>query len=241
MEAANNISFTFNWFYADDEHIAYFNSGANPVRPSNVDPNLPTFGRSQFLWQNFDPDTDTADITPLAAHPQVIDQNYLTSWNNRQAPGYNTGYSSLYRSQPLDDRIKPDIAGANKVNLQELISDMEDAGTVDLRGDRVLPWILKVIDTQPVASTPLRRRAPEAQGLGRRRRSPHRPKPGRGLRARAGDPDPGRLVAAPARGGVQADARRGAVQSDQVSPRRPGPAWLRLQRELVRLRPQGPP
>ena len=27
---------------------------------------------------------------------------------------------------------------------------MEDAGTVDLRGDRVLPWILKVINTQPV-------------------------------------------------------------------------------------------
>jgi acyl-homoserine lactone acylase PvdQ len=156
MRAANNISFTFNWFYADNEHIAYFNSGSNPVRPSNVDSNLPTFGRSQFLWQNFDPDTDTADITPLAAHPQVIDQNYLTSWNNRQAPGYNTGYSSLYRSQPLDDRIKSLIAGANKANLQELISAMEDAGTVDLRGDRVLPWILKVIDTQPVASPILR-------------------------------------------------------------------------------------
>jgi len=156
FQAANTIAYTFNWFYADNKQIAYFNSGANPVRPANVDPNLPTFGRNQFLWQNFDPDADTADIEPLAAHPRIIDQNYLTSWNNRQAPDYNTGYSSLYRSQPLDERIKANIAGSSKMNLQELISAMETAGTVDLRGARVLPWILKVIDTQPVTAPSLR-------------------------------------------------------------------------------------
>jgi acyl-homoserine lactone acylase PvdQ len=150
MQAANNIAYTFNWFYVDDKHIAYFNSGANPVRPSGVDPNLPTLGRDPFLWQGFDPNTATADSTPLAAHPRVVDQTFLTSWNNRQAPDYNTGYTSLYRSQPLDSRIRSHIAGAKKMNLQTLISDMEDAGTVDLRGSRVLPWILKVIDTQPV-------------------------------------------------------------------------------------------
>jgi hypothetical protein len=33
---------------------------------------------------------------------------------------------------------------------------MEDAGTVDLRGDRVLPWILKVIDTRPVTDPALK-------------------------------------------------------------------------------------
>jgi len=150
MQAANNISYTFNWFYVDNEHIAYFNSGANPVRPSGVDPNLPTFGRDPFLWQGFNPNTATADSTPLAAHPRVVDQTFLTSWNNRQAPDYNTGYTSLYRSQPLDARIRSHIAGAKKMTLQQLISDMEDAGTVDLRGSRVLPWILKVVNTQPV-------------------------------------------------------------------------------------------
>jgi hypothetical protein len=158
MKAANTISYTFNWFYADDKHIAYFNSGANPVRPSNVDPNLPTFGRSPFLWRNFDPDTATADIQPLGAHPRVIDQSYLTSWNNRQAPNYNTGYSSLYRSQPLDDRIKRDIAGSRKITLEQLISNMEDAGTVDMRGVYVLPWILKVIDTVKITN-PARKEA----------------------------------------------------------------------------------
>jgi acyl-homoserine lactone acylase PvdQ len=155
MEAANLISFTFNWFYADDQHIAYFNSGANPVRPSDVDPNLPTFGREPFLWQNYNPAAATEDTAPLEAHPRVIDQNYLTSWNNRQAPDYNVGYSSLYRSQPLDDRIKRDIAGTGTMNLQQLISDMERAGTVDLRGDRVLPWILKAISSRPVTDPAL--------------------------------------------------------------------------------------
>jgi len=158
MQAANHITYTFNWFYADNKHVAYFNSGANPVRPSNVDPNLPTFGRDPFLWQGYNATTATQDQAPLAAHPHVVDQAFLTSWNNRQAPDYNTGYSPLFRSQMLDERIMPDIAGSKKINLQRLISDMEDAGTVDLRGDRVLPWILKVIHTQPVTS-PTRRAA----------------------------------------------------------------------------------
>ncbi|TMK75107.1 MAG: penicillin acylase family protein [Actinobacteria bacterium] len=130
MQAANHISYTFNWFYVDSNHIAYFNSGANPVRPSYVDPNLPTFGRDPFLWQNYKPPPiATEDIQPLAAHP---------------------GFSSLFRSQPLDARIQRDIAGSGRMSLRRLMSDMEDAGTVDLRGDRVLPWILQVIDTQPV-------------------------------------------------------------------------------------------
>ena len=41
---------------------------------------------------------------------------------------------------------------------------MEDAGTVDLRGSRVLPWILKVIDTQPVTRTRADAGAPATSG-----------------------------------------------------------------------------
>ncbi len=158
MQAANRIAYTFNWFYVDNENIAYFNSGANPVRPTNVDPNLPTFGRDPFLWQGFNPNTNTANTAPLAQHPRVVNQRFLTSWNNRQAPDYNTGYSSLYRSQPLDARIENHIAGAKKISLEQLIDDMEDAGTVDIRGSRVLPWILRVIETQPVTD-PAQRQA----------------------------------------------------------------------------------
>ena len=41
----------------------------------------------------------------------------------------------VYRSQSLDERIEPRIAGPSKMSLPELIDAMEDAGTVDLRGD----------------------------------------------------------------------------------------------------------
>ena len=41
QQAASNINYTFNWFYVNNAHTAYYNSGWNPVRPANVDPNLP--------------------------------------------------------------------------------------------------------------------------------------------------------------------------------------------------------
>ena len=56
----------------------------------------------------------------------------------------------------LDERVKPDIRGGKKINLQQLIGDMEDAGTVDLRGDRTLPWLLKVIRSKPVTDPALK-------------------------------------------------------------------------------------
>jgi acyl-homoserine lactone acylase PvdQ len=156
LHAACHISYTFNWFYINRNHIAYFNSGQNPVRPKGVDSNLPTLARKRYLWKNFDPNNLTEDATSCRKHPHVIDQRYLTSWNNRQAPDYNVGFSDIFRSQMLDERIKPDIRGSKKINLQQLISDMEDAGTVDLRGDRALPWLLKVIGTKRVAQPALK-------------------------------------------------------------------------------------
>ena len=32
MKSACRIQYTFNWFYINHKHIAYFNSGINPVR-----------------------------------------------------------------------------------------------------------------------------------------------------------------------------------------------------------------
>jgi acyl-homoserine lactone acylase PvdQ len=145
--AAAKIGYTFNWFYADDRHIAYFNSGNNPVRADGVDHNWPV--RAQFEWKSFNPDLNTASYTPFAQHPQAIDQDYLTSWNNKQAPGYRGAdtnvFTSVYRSQPLDDRIRAAIAGTRKMSRVELVNAMEDAATVDLRADKVLPTALTII------------------------------------------------------------------------------------------------
>jgi acyl-homoserine lactone acylase PvdQ len=146
QRAAAKVGYTFNWFYADDTDIAYFNSGNNPVRPAGVDPLLPT--RASFEWQGFNPDENTAPYTPFESHPQIVNQQYLTSWNNRQAPGYNSGYYSVHRADPLDDGVKRGIAGANKMTLPQLVDVMENAATTDLRGYKVLPLLLDVLGRQ---------------------------------------------------------------------------------------------
>jgi len=151
QRAAYKIGYTFNWFYVDSRHVAYLNSGANPVRDARVDPLLPAW--AQYEWRGFDPSRNTTDYTPIDQHPQVLDQSFITSWNNKQALDFGAAdgfYGPVYRSQPLDDRIRASIAGGRRMSLADLVNDMEDAGTVDLRADKDLPWVLKVIDTAPV-------------------------------------------------------------------------------------------
>jgi hypothetical protein len=94
--------------------------------------------------------TNAADYTPFEQHPQVINQDYISSWNNKQAPGYraaedNYSYGPNHRVQSLNERIEAGIAGNDKMNLADLISAMEDGGSVDLRGSQVLPLMLDVI------------------------------------------------------------------------------------------------
>src|SRR5256714_949026 len=152
QRAAYKIGYTFNWPYVDNKHDADFNSGNNPVRPARVNPNFPVRARKQFLWKGFNPANLTARYTPASQHAQVIDQDYITSWNNKQAPGTRAsdaqwGFSSVYRSMPLSDRIERGIRGTRRMTLVDLINAMEDAGTVDLRGAKALPLALKPIGT----------------------------------------------------------------------------------------------
>ncbi|MDP9188786.1 MAG: penicillin acylase family protein, partial [Actinomycetota bacterium] len=150
QEAADDIGFTFNWFYADDRDIGYYNSGFNPVRAKGTDPEFPNWGTGKYDWKGWDALQNISRRTSFDAHPQVINQGYITSWNNKPAPGYTApedtyGYGSIHRSQSLDERIESGIAGARKLSLVGLINAMEDAGTVDLRGSQALPWMLKVL------------------------------------------------------------------------------------------------
>ncbi len=47
MDGASKIFYTFNWLYVDSKDTGYFVSGLDPIRPSNVDPDLPTWGTGQ--------------------------------------------------------------------------------------------------------------------------------------------------------------------------------------------------
>ncbi|WP_329454171.1 penicillin acylase family protein [Streptomyces sp. NBC_01497] len=152
QSAAQHINYTFNWFYADDQHIAYYNSGSNPVRAPGVDASLPVLAGPAYEWQGFDPDDNTADYTPPDQHPQSVDQDYYVSWNNKQAAGYDAaafGEGSVHRANLLDDRVKALVAKVG-VTRSALTRAMADAAVTDLRGEDVLPDLLAVLRSAPV-------------------------------------------------------------------------------------------
>ncbi|GAB3490654.1 penicillin acylase family protein [Amycolatopsis cihanbeyliensis] len=153
QRAADLVNYTFNWFYVDAEDTAYYNSGANPQRNSTVDPSLPVLGNAGFDWQGWNPDGNTAEYTPFAEHPNSINQDYYISWNNAQAKDYAAagyGKSSVHRGDLLDTRVRALVTGGAGVTRANLTQAMAEAGLADLRAERVLPVLLRVLDTAPV-------------------------------------------------------------------------------------------
>ena len=152
QSAAQHINYTFNWFYADSRHTAYYNSGDNPVRASGVDTEFPVWAQPAYEWRNWDPAANTADYTPASAHPNSVDQDYYISWNNKQAKDYTTAPwadGSVHRGNLLDDRVKKLVA-AGGVTRTKLVQAMADAALADLRAEDVLPKLLKVIGSAAV-------------------------------------------------------------------------------------------
>ncbi|MEU9219212.1 penicillin acylase family protein [Streptomyces sp. NPDC048376] len=150
--AVQHINYTFNWFYADSEHTAYYNSGDNPVRANGVDAEFPVWARQAYEWQDWDPAGNTARYTGPSAHPQSVDQDYYVSWNNKQAEDYpaaSWGNGSVHRGNLLDDRVKRLVAEGG-VTRTALVKAMAEAGLADLRAEDVLPDLLKVVESAPV-------------------------------------------------------------------------------------------
>ncbi len=203
MQAACKIDYTFNWFYINNKHIAYFNSGKQPRAREERRPELPDDGGgSDSSGATTTRSMNSEKRTSCQAHPQVIDQRYLTSWNNKQArratarADGNYSHQPLFRSIPLDERIKARIRGSKRITSPSLVDSMEDAGTVDLRGD-VRPALDAEDDRHEEGPRPERcSRARCALAMGRERRAPARPQPRRRLRRCRGGEDHGRVVAA---------------------------------------------
>jgi acyl-homoserine lactone acylase PvdQ len=147
-QAVAGIDYTFNWFYVDDKDIGYQHSCRCPQRARGVDPKLPSWGTGEWDWDG---------VIPRSSNPWDLnpESGYLSSWNNRQAPGFTaaddqSSAGPVYRSQLLDGRIERALA-AGKVDRAAVVSVVEDAGTVDLRGESVLPLMLEVMGPTPPA------------------------------------------------------------------------------------------
>lgn len=151
-KAAENISYAFNWFYADSRDTAYYNSGANPERAKDIDPSLPVKAETAYEWRDFDPENNTSARTPSAEHPQSVNQDYYISWNNKQAKDFSTagfGVSAVHRGDLLDGRVKK-LTEEGGVTRASLTQAMSEAAVTDLRGEQVLPELLKVVRSKPV-------------------------------------------------------------------------------------------
>jgi acyl-homoserine lactone acylase PvdQ len=145
------IGFVFNWFYADDEDIAYFQSGWFPRRRSGTDPSLPAWGTGGFDWRAFRPGEYTSNRLPARRLPQAVNppSGYFANWNNKQAPGWRAAdnelsYSSVHRSELLSEPVGR-LVRRGRVRPVDVVSMTESAATVDLRGREVYPVLRRAL------------------------------------------------------------------------------------------------
>ena len=148
-KAAKYMNFAFNWSYIDSKHTDYQLTGWYPQRARGTSPDFPILGTGRYDWKGYDPKTHLAAWLPQRSHPHVLDQRYLVSWNNKQAPGWAAaddqyGYGPIYRQQLIADRIRADLRGG-KVTLPQLVQSMEEPATEDIRAVKVLPIIERAI------------------------------------------------------------------------------------------------
>ncbi len=152
-KAASKIVFTFNWFYVGRNNIAYYESGLDPIRPTNFDPNFPTSGSGNASWTGY---------LSFNGHPHAIDppSGVLISWNNKPAPMFSANdgqfsYGLVYRSQMLQSTLNNELKShGGKVTPAQVVQAMESAATTDLTATSELPYVLSLlsVSSNPVAS-----------------------------------------------------------------------------------------
>lgn len=139
VRTASTMELTFNWVYADSRTIAQFTSGRLPVRPSSVDPGLPTKGTGEYEWQGF---------LPASAHAQAIDPagGVILNWNNKPARGY-AGADDEWGWGPVQrvDMLWAGMERRRRHTLASVVGAMNGAATQDLRLVRVWPVIREVL------------------------------------------------------------------------------------------------
>jgi len=213
LRSASQFEVTFNIFYEDSRDIAVYSSGRLPQRAPGVDMSLPTIGDGRFEWRGF---------LPGGRHPQAINpgRGAILNWNQKPADAWSAaddqwGYGSVHRVDLFDEGV--DRRRVHTVT--SVVQAMNRAATQDLRNEKVLASVERVLRTGPAPNARtqqmldiLRRwRARLEQARSRERRE-HR-RPGRG------DHGPG-LRQVGARGDRAPDRRAADRPARRVPPAR---------------------
>ncbi len=143
FKAASLTPQTFNSFYIDNKHIAEYTSGRDPIRPSNVDPGLPTKGTGKFEWRGF--------LKPTAHMRGIGNKHgYMTNWNNGAARGWGAAddewnqNASVGRINLLNFNLKR-LKKKGKWSPALITSAMNASATQDVRAIVMLPLLDKLL------------------------------------------------------------------------------------------------
>jgi acyl-homoserine lactone acylase PvdQ len=139
FRAANQTPQTFNSFYLDDKDIGVFTSGLIPIRPNNVNPDLPIDGRGKDEWRGF---------VSFRNHPQGFDpaNGQIVNWNNRtqlgyQAPSNKWVLGAIQRVTLLLNNL----GRGGGVTPQKIVGAMNAAATQDVREMTLEPTLSKLL------------------------------------------------------------------------------------------------
>lgn len=102
------------------------------------------------------------NFLPMSAHPQAIDppRGFIDSWNNRPAHGWwasddDGSWGPTHRVAMLGKRLAAFKASGRKFNFANMVNIMSDAAYTDLRGQAVLPLLLKIMQETPTGAPAL--------------------------------------------------------------------------------------
>lgn len=104
-DALASFPYTFNFFYAGPEGIAYFHMGNLPIRDATLDPRLPGLPGSVHAWTG---DVAGLELGTFIENPKT---GYVANWNNAPALGWTRGdqsqlWGSVHRAQVLDRFVR---------------------------------------------------------------------------------------------------------------------------------------
>jgi acyl-homoserine lactone acylase PvdQ len=156
-DAASKFTMSFNTFYADSEHIAYFHLGLYPERAQGVHPALPVWGTGRWEW---------GDRFPFRRHPKVVDpeQGWVANWNNKPAAGWdnydNAKWGPVHRVELLANKMRR-LARGDGVELSDIVDVIRKSATQDVRGVDLGRRMVKWIDRAVAGSS----RAAQAAGV----------------------------------------------------------------------------
>jgi acyl-homoserine lactone acylase PvdQ len=146
IDAAATTPQTFNSFYVSKSEIAEITTGRLPVRPKNVNPDLPVDGRGRFEWRGY---------LSAKGHPHVTNppSGLIVNWNNKPARNFPAGddrwsEGSIMRSELLTG----ELARTAKHTPATVTAAMNAAATEDVREVQLWPVLKAVLAKAPSPS-----------------------------------------------------------------------------------------